>query len=49
MSETDSVFNQSSESEFVIRDHVPMSLQERADDSVAQICDAIRSMAVQFK
>ena len=24
-----------------------MSRQERADDSVAQICDAIRSMAVQ--
>ena len=43
----DSVFNQSSESEFVITDHVPMSRQERADDSVAQICDAIRSMAVQ--
>ena len=47
MSGTDSVFNQSSESEFVIRDHVPMSRQERAADSVAQICDAIRSMAVQ--
>ena len=43
----DSVFNQSSESEFVITDHVHMSRQERADDSVAQICDAIRSMAVQ--
>ena len=43
----DSVFNQSSESEFVITDHVPLSRKERADDSVAQICDAIRSMAVQ--
>ena len=43
----DSVFNQFSESEFVITDHVPMSRQERADDWVAQICDAIRSMAVQ--
>ena len=43
----DSLFNQSSESEFVITDHVPMSRQERADNSVAQICDAIRSMAVQ--
>lgn len=43
----DRVFNQPSESEFVITDHVPMSRQERADDSVAQICDAIRSMAVQ--
>ena len=41
------VFNQSSQSEFVITDHVPMSRQERADDSVAQICDAIRNMAVQ--
>ena len=43
----DRVLNQSSESEFVVTDHVPMSRQERADDSVAQICDAIRSMAVQ--
>ena len=43
----DSVFNQPSESESVITDHVPMSRQERADDSVAQICDANCSMAVQ--
>ena len=43
----DSVFNQSSESELVFTDHVPMSRQERVDDSVAQICDTIRSMAVQ--
>ena len=27
--------------------HVRMSRQKRADDSVAQICNAIRSMAVQ--
>ena len=43
----DNVLNQSFESEFVITDHVPRSRQERADDSVAQICDTIRSMAVQ--
>ena len=30
----DSVFNHSSESQLVIGDHVPMSRQERADDSV---------------
>ena len=42
-----SVFNQSSESKFIIRDHAPMSRQELADDSVPQIFDAIRSMAVQ--
>ena len=47
ISRPDSVFNQSSENEFVVTDHVPMSRQERVDDSVAQICDAIRSMAVQ--
>ena len=43
----DSVFNQSSESEFVTTDHVPMSRQEPADDSVTQICHTICSMAVQ--
>ena len=47
ISEPDGVFNQSSESNFVITDHVSMSRQERADDSVVQICVAIRSKAVQ--
>ena len=45
--ELDNVFDQPSESEFLTIDHVPMSPQERANDSVAQICDAIRNMAVQ--
>ena len=42
-----SVFSHPSESEFVIGNRVPMFNQERVDDSVVQICDAIHSMAVQ--
>ena len=41
------LFDQPSESEFVTIRGEPMPHQERADDSVAQICDAIRNMAVQ--
>ena len=47
ISELDDVFDQPSEKEFVTIVRVPMSHQERADDSVAQICDVIRNMAVQ--
>ena len=47
ISELDDVFDQPSESEFVTIDRISMSHQEQADDSVAQICDAIRNMAVQ--
>ena len=46
-SELDDVFDQPSDSEYVTIDGAPMSHQERADDSVTQICDAIRNMAVQ--
>ena len=47
ISELDDVFDQPSESEFVTLDRVLTSHEEQADDSVAQICDAIRNMAVQ--
>ena len=40
-------FHQPSESEFVTIHGAPMFHQERADDSGAQTCDAIRNMAVQ--
>jgi len=40
-------FDQPSESEFVTIHGVPVFHRERADDSVTQICDAIRNIAVQ--
>ena len=45
----DNVLDHSSESEFVIVDRVPKSRQERVDDSIPQICGAIRSIVVQEK
>ena len=45
--ELDDVFDQPSKNEFVTLDRVPMAHQEQADDSVAQICDAIHNMAAQ--
>ena len=47
ISELDDFFDQPSESGFVTIDRVPMSHQEQADDSVTEICDTNRNMAVQ--